>query len=82
MQCCNDFRSYGRASVPAVGPDGAAAQWFARADANGAADEEVHQLSILITAMLGFASYKVAVVAAALTPTAAGVPRDVPANRK
>lgn len=51
------------------------------ADANGA-DDEVHQLSILITAMLGFASYKVAVVAAALTPTTVRVTDDVPANKK
>lgn len=41
------------------------------ADRSGA-DAEVHQLTIIVTAMLGFASYKVAVIAAALTPTPAG----------
>lgn len=43
------------------------------ADRSGT-DAEVHQLTIIVTAMLGFASYKVAVVAAALTPSAAGSP--------
>jgi hypothetical protein len=50
------------------------------ADANSA-DEEVHHLSIIITAMLGFASYKVAVVAAALAPSAIGVAKEAPAKR-
>jgi len=40
------------------------------ADRSGT-DAEVHQLTIIVTAMLGFASYKVAVIAAALAPAPA-----------
>eukprot|EP00892_Ulva_mutabilis_P002528 jgi/Ulvmu1/12276/UM087_0010.1 len=40
-------------------------------DDRSGTDAEVHQLTIIVTAMLGFASYKVAVIAAALTPSPA-----------
>lgn len=32
------------------------------------ADEEVHQLSIILTTLIGFGTYKVALVAATLSP--------------
>lgn len=37
------------------------------ADVSGA-DEEVHQLSIILTTLIGFGTYKVAIVAATLSP--------------
>ena len=48
-------------------------RWCVAAGTSGSEDAEVHRLSTIFTALLGFATYKVALVAASAGPEPASV---------